>query len=100
MFHSSLRKIMHVTSCYMPCMHHVSASRLPSGPCAGRGMRDAGYELRRTLLPRGWVNSAAVLPYFVALLKGVGCNSRCLPDKGGYTEGERRIVRLLGTPGS
>jgi hypothetical protein len=31
-FHSSLRKIMHVTVCYMPCMHHVSASRPPLGP--------------------------------------------------------------------
>ncbi len=29
---SSPRKIMQVTACYMPCMHHVSASRLPLGP--------------------------------------------------------------------
>ena len=31
-FHSSLRKIMYVTTCYMSCMHHVSASRPPLGP--------------------------------------------------------------------
>jgi hypothetical protein len=58
-FHSSLRKIMHVTACYMPCMHHVSASRLPLGPCAGGGMQDAGYELPRIRVPRTSVNSAS-----------------------------------------
>jgi hypothetical protein len=36
MVHSSLRKIMHVIACYMPCMHHVSASRPPLGPVRPR----------------------------------------------------------------
>jgi hypothetical protein len=31
-FHSSLRKIMHVTACYMSCMHHVNASPPALGP--------------------------------------------------------------------
>jgi hypothetical protein len=35
-FHSSLRKIMHATTCYMPCMHHVSASHPPLGPVRSR----------------------------------------------------------------
>jgi hypothetical protein len=30
--HSSLRKIMHVTVCHMPCMHQVSASLMPPTP--------------------------------------------------------------------
>jgi hypothetical protein len=29
---SSPRKIMHATACYMPCMHHVSASLMPPTP--------------------------------------------------------------------
>ena len=36
MSHSSLRKIMHATACYMPCMHHVSASRPPLRPVRPR----------------------------------------------------------------
>jgi hypothetical protein len=35
-FHSSLRKIMHVIACYMPCTHHVSASRPPLRPVRPR----------------------------------------------------------------
>jgi len=35
-FHPSLRKIMHVIACYMPCMHHVSASPPPLGPVRPR----------------------------------------------------------------
>jgi hypothetical protein len=34
--HSSLRKIMHVTACCMPCMQHVSATRPPLGPVRPR----------------------------------------------------------------
>jgi hypothetical protein len=35
-FHSFLRKIMHVIACHMPCMHHVSASRPPLRPVRPR----------------------------------------------------------------
>ena len=44
----SLRKIMHVSACYVPCMHHVDSFRISLTPCAGGGMRDTGHSL---LLP-------------------------------------------------
>ena len=50
-FHSSLRKIMHVTACYMPCMHYVSTPRPPPATQGSKVCEMLDMDFREFVFP-------------------------------------------------